>query len=103
MTSIPKPYDGTEYVSHTVTAIPLRRSPTKRWEVDVVTTVPEGMADLPFKGFFDIPVTSTGAQTARAIDKFAEGMRKRWNKRTNTSDAWIDDLKADLKKAVDEG
>ena len=102
MTSIPKTYEGTKYVSHTVERVELRRSPTNRWLVDVKTKTPPKMPVLPFNGFFDIPVNVKETQVDTYINKFAEGMRKRWQKRTSEDDSWIDQLKADLKKAVNE-
>ena len=103
MTSIPKTYEGTTYVSHTVEPVPLRRSPTKRWQVDIQVEIPEGLPDLPFSGVFDLPADFSGAKIDRWIDSFCLGMKKRWNKRTSTSDEWIEDLKADLKKVAHEG
>jgi hypothetical protein len=104
MTSTPKPNEGTVYVSHTITPVPLRRSPSKRWEVVVETSVPEGMPHLPFNGLFDIPVeTKRAGQVKKLIDTFVAGMKKRWNKRTSSDDAWLEDLRADLEKVVDEG
>ena len=103
MTSIPKTYEGTEYVSHTVTPVPLRRSPTKRWEVVVQTATPKDVPELPFSGLFDMPVDFKPHQAKPLIKPFIAGMRKRWNKRTSTSDTWLDAVQSDLEKAINEG
>lgn len=103
MTSVPKTYEGTAYVSHTVTKIEMRRAPIKRWEVVVETSVPEGTKKLRFAGFFEIDTNLPPRAVAPAIDKFVAGMKTRWEKRTSESATWTKKLKVSLKEAVDEG
>lgn len=103
MPSIPKTYEGTKYVSHTITKIELRNSPIKRWEIDVITEVPEGMKELRFSALFDLNADLPTHATEGAVNRFIEGMLRRWQKRTSADSSWISDLKDDLLKAIDEG
>lgn len=103
MAKTEKLYEGTEYVSHIIEKVDLRRAPTLRWFVDIKTKKPKGMADMPFSGFFDVPVDAKAATKKAAIERFVKGMRDRWVKRTSKSADWLDTLKADLEKTVDAG
>ena len=102
MPTIPKTYEGTQYVSHTVEKVELRHAPSKRWSVSVKTSVPEGATELPFDGLFDIPADMKKTSQRRAVDTFVDGMKKRWEKRTSASSEWVEALRADLMKAIDE-
>jgi hypothetical protein len=103
MTKHPKTYEGTKYVSHTIERVELRRAPVKRWKIVVDTEVPEGATPLAFEGLLDISQEASKKEKQKEIGRFIGGMRKRWNKRTSESDAWIESLESDLVAAVDEG
>jgi len=103
MTSAHKVYEGTTYVSHKVTPVPLRHSPTKRWHVAITTIAPEGMTNLPVTADFDIPVTLPKRSYEKNVDSFIAGMKSAWERRTSTSTDWLADIKSDLMKAVNAG
>lgn len=100
MISPHKVYEGTVYVSHSVSEVPLRHSPTKQWRVDVVTSSPPGMTDLPFSAVFSLDKMLPPRSHENAVDAFLAGLVSKWKTRTSTDTDWIAKVKKDLMEAL---
>lgn len=103
MTSKPKTYEGATYVSHKIERVEMRRAPIKRWKIDIEVNMTLGGTPPAVGGFFDLDAALPTHSYERAVDRYIAGIEAQWKKRTSTPHDWLDDLRADLLEAVNEG